>query len=321
MNRLYGLFGLLLFISCSQHTTRVLTITGDREIIPEGITIDKNTIFISSILKSKILHFDLKKQTVTDFISTNEYNFKSGVGLFVKDGLLFALTNSSIKHNEISKPYLYVFKVSDKKLLKIYELDDGKNHFWNDLTVNSLNEVFISDTRQNKVYKIKYPEEKIADFYSDATTILPNGLDISTDEKKLFIASTKYGVRILDIQSKKILNRIDTTTAGIDGLKYYKGSIFAVRNNDDEHNKHRLLHIYLSKLENSIQKVETLSARDDLWNVPTTLDIQNGYIYLLANSQMDNLDQNNSQIINKNILTDTYILKIKVKKRWLTWYL
>lgn len=313
MKSLIIIFGLLLLATCSQKTTRVLTVSVEKKLIPEGIAVNKNQIFISSIFKEKIIQYDLKTEMTTDFISTNEYGFKSGVGLFVKDSLLFALTNSSIKRNEIANPMLYVFSIPSKKLLKMYNLADKESHFWNDLTVDTNYQVFITDTQQNKIYKIKYPNDKIESFYTDSTTILPNGIDLSSDGSKLFIASTEYGMRILDIQSRKILNKVDNETVGIDGLKYYKGNLFAIKNTDIEHSKHRLLKILLSKDEEFIEKVEEISVRNDLWNVPTTLDIHNDFVYLLANSQMDNLNQDKLEIIDIQTLTNTYVLKFKIK--------
>ena len=49
------------------------------------------------------------------------------------------------------------------------------------------------------------------------------------------------------------------------------------------------------------------------FNVPTTIDIDKNYIYILANSQMDNLNQEKMSIIDKSKLTKTYIIKLRTK--------
>jgi hypothetical protein len=165
---------------------------------------------------------------------------------------------------------------------------------------------------------IKYPGDSIAQYYSDSTTISPNGIDLSQDGKRLFIASDKYGIRILDRESKKIINGIDTAAAGIDGIKYYNSSLYAVKNSALDHSKHRLLKINLSKDNNLIESVEGLELRNDLWNVATTIDIKDGYLYLLANSQMDNLDQEALRIIDTKVLTNTYVVKMKLSDFFLS---
>jgi len=47
-------------------------------------------------------------------------------------------------------------------------------------------------------------------------------------------------------------------------------------------------------------------------NIPTTIDIVDGYAYILANSQLDNLDQDKNEIIDPENLTNTYVLKVKL---------
>jgi WD40 repeat protein len=308
----------IFFYSCLQKSPRIITIKHNTDLIPEGIAVHDQKIFLSSIFKNKIIQYNINSQKASDFISTNEYNFGSGIGLFVKDNLLFALTNSSIKRSEKSIPSLFVFDIHDKKLIKTYSLNDSLNHLWNDLTFSSNNEIYITDTRLGKIYMIQYPEEKIVQYYSDSTIISPNGIDLSQDGKRLFIASDKYGIRILDRESKKITNSIDTATAGIDGLKYYNSSLYAVKNSALDHSKHRLLKINLSKDNNLIESVEGLELRNDLWNVPTTIDIKDGYLYLLANSQMDNLDQEALRIIDTKVLTNTYVVKMKLSDYFLS---
>lgn len=130
---------------------------------------------------------------------------------------------------------------------------------------------------------------------------------------KLFIASNEYGVRILDIPSLKILNDISVNTRGIDGLKYLNGNLYAVKNGNRNIKKHGLFQIQLNKELNSIKKVKPVLIDHKLMNVPTTFDIDGSSIYLLANSQLDNLNQETMKIINPKDLSDTYILKIKMK--------
>jgi sugar lactone lactonase YvrE len=87
----------IFFYSCSQKSPRIITIKHNTNLIPEGIAVHDQKIFLSSIFKNKIIQYDRKSQKASDFISTDEYNFGSGIGLYTKANLLFALSNSSIK--------------------------------------------------------------------------------------------------------------------------------------------------------------------------------------------------------------------------------
>ena len=102
-------------------------------------------------------------------------------------------------------------------------------------------------------------------------------------------------------------------TVGLDGIKYNNGKIYAIRNADKSIEKHKLMVISLTDNEEDIKKVDVLIEKHPLFNVPTTLDISDSYIYMIANSQMDNLNQLTNTIIDSTILTNTYILTIKCK--------
>jgi WD40 repeat protein len=315
MSKYLFLFLVIGLFSCSKkQPPDFYTIKTEKDFIPEGIAFSQDKIFLSSITKNKIVVYDTESDELSDFITSNQYGFGSGIGLFATDSLLFALSNSNIKPNEFSKPSLFVFRLEDKKLVRKYILDDKQNHFWNDLTVSDLGQVYITDMRQNKVYTIKYPLADIQEFYGDSTTTLPNGIDLSADGSKLFIASTKTGVRILDLKTRKVLNKINTFSNGIDGLKFHEGNLYGMRNIDKPQELHSFLKIKLSKNQDEIEQVDMQTVIRDRWNVPTTMAITKNEILLLVNSQMENLDQTNMFINEPDKLTDTFVERIKIRQ-------
>ncbi|HET9056277.1 MAG TPA: SMP-30/gluconolactonase/LRE family protein [Chitinophagaceae bacterium] len=313
MNGLFkmrNLFTPMLFfacISCSSPSTNSFVITNEKDFFPEGITTNGRLIFISSITKNKIVQYDFNTKKTTDFIYSNQYGFSSGVGLFLKDSLLFALTNNK-------KPGLFIFNINNHTLIKKYQLNDNQTHFWNDLVISKENHIYITDSEQDEIFRIKYPDDSIQAFFQDSSAIkMPNGITLSEDDKKLFIASTTAGLRILDLKEKKIVNIPNDETKGIDGMKYFGNKIYAIVNISRDAQKHRLIKISLTKNNEAIERVDTLLKAHPLMNVPTTIDIKNNIIYILANSQMDNLNQEEMKAINKSILTDTYIIRLKIK--------
>ena len=51
-----------------------------------------------------------------------------------------------------------------------------------------------------------------------------------------------------------------------------------------------------------IQSVKSVLVGHSALNVPTTFDISNNHVLMLANSQMDNLNQDNNQIIKQGLI-------------------
>jgi len=113
--------------------------------------------------------------------------------------------------------------------------------------------------------------------------------------------------------SNQFLNEPDTTglTGGIDGMKLYRNSIIAVKNGSLRNEEHAVLRFFLDDAGINIIKTDTLLINHPKINIPTTLDIKDGWVFCLANSQMENLDEN-WQLVRKEELTYTYILKFKL---------
>jgi WD40 repeat protein len=311
MFRLAGIFFLFSFISCSGQALKIIRIDPDKDLIPEGIAVHEGRIFLSSIYKNKIVFFDTKTNTASDFIAEKQHGFRSGVGMLIKENLLFALSNDN--HKDSLTSALYIFNLSNKKQVGRFELRDNQKHFFNDLTINKLNQVFITDSRHQAVYKLDYPAGKIELFLSSPDISFPNGITLSDDEKKMFIASSNKGLKIYDLTEKKLVDSSFNETKGIDGMKFYKSTIYAVRNTDKNPEKHGLYAIILNEESTGVKQVKPLLTGHSLMNIPTTLDIDKNYIYILANSQMDNLDESENKLIREKDLKHTYVIRLRIK--------
>ncbi len=286
----------------------VITIDFENDLIPEGITIDEanSKLYLSSIYKRKLVAHDLISQHTQNFISSGEYGYKSGVGITIWNGKLFALGSDLIEGNWSS--VLLVFDLNNKELLHTYHLDLTSSHLMNDLAIDQNGEVYITDTVNHCVYRLQYPDGTIEPFYAHELLQNPNGIAISDDGKKLFVDSWPNGVRVIDLKTKAMGNGKNEKTKGIDGLKYYKGDLYGIRNAGNDTSKHGLVKMVLDESEEKITKVVPLLMDHELMDIPTTFAIANGKAYILANSQLLNLDQETKTIISPQKLKPTYIL-------------
>ncbi len=76
---------------------------------------------------------------------------------------------------------------------------------------------------------------------------------------------------------------------------------------------HGLYKVNLRSSETMIGEIEPVLIHHNKMNIPKTISIRNNTVYILANSQLENLNQTKNQIIDKNKLTNTYIIKMKIK--------
>lgn len=309
----YLVYLLFLFGPLCTAQTDVLEITYDKALIPEGIAVDpkEGKLYLSSILRKKIVETDLASGKSTDFIGSGAYGYKPGIGITIKNRRLFAL--GSEKKNGSWSSILLVLDLEDGSLIHSYMLNETGNHLMNDLAISTSGQIFITDTERHRVYKLDYPDGSLSIFLDDAQIQYPNGIAISEDNTKLFVDSWSHGIRVVDIKSGEILNdkHEGTTQIGIDGLKYHAGHLYAIRNGAESEG-HGLIKIQLSENEETIEGITPLLVGHENMNLPTTLAIAEGYIYVLANSQLDNLDQDTYTIIDEDKLTPTYILKYKI---------
>ncbi|MEK6153578.1 SMP-30/gluconolactonase/LRE family protein [Flavobacteriaceae bacterium 3-367] len=293
----------------------VLEISYDKALIPEGIAVDskQGKLYLSSIHRRKIVETDLASGKSIDFIGSGAYGYKPGIGITVKDHRLFAL--GSEKKNDSWSSILLVLDLEDGSLLHSYKLNEEGNHLMNDLAISRSGQIFITDTERHRVYKLDYPDGSLSVFLDDAQIQYPNGIAISEDNTKLFVDSWSHGIRVVDIKTGEILNgkHEGTTKIGLDGLKYHAGHLYAIRNGGEKE-AHGLIKIPLSENEQTVGGIIPLLVGHEKMNLPTTLAIAEGHIYVLANSQLDNLNQDTYTVIDEAKLTPTYILKYKIEQ-------
>lgn len=296
----------------------------EKDLIPEGITYDPTTgdFYLSSIFKDKIVR--VSKGKTTDLIKTGHEGFQGGVGLHVDNKRRILWTCSGNIMGKKFRRAIHAFDLNTMKLLKkdVHTIDTARR-FYNDLAIADDGSVFITDTFDNSLWKwsldMESPDEKNigpVKLPLDAVVEFPNGIAITPDNEYLIVATAR-GLKRVNINTNhvEVLPKPEgsLSSAGLDGIEYYKGSIIAVQNGYDKNSDMKLVRYFLSKDHDKIEKVVVLDTGNKYFAVPTTLTIVNDEAFVIANSQLDNLDQDKLKIIAPEKLTQTVVLRYKLK--------
>lgn len=110
---------------------------------------------------------------------------------------------------------LVVINTETGQAEKTYDAIDTKNAFLNDVTVAKDGTVYVSDSRFDKIYRLK--DDKWEVWMQGESLNKPNGL-LAVGKDKLLIGSTKIGaLRAIDVNTKTILTIADGMAA-TDGI-------------------------------------------------------------------------------------------------------
>lgn len=305
-----GILILAFLYMLSSQAQKVITLSGQPDLIPEGIAISPaGNLYISSYFKRNILEYRPQSGQLRNFIESEEQGFLHGTGMTVKNGLLFALSGEI--RGDKARSALHVFDLNSGELLHNYSLEDSENSFMNDLAVSDSLMVYITDTKGHRVLRLHYPKGELEVFLSGEEIQHPNGIAISEEGSTLFVDSWSHGIRIIDLRTSRILNtrHAPTSGIGIDGLKYHGGALYAIRNGGDNAASHGLIKIPLLEDESALGEPVNLLTGHPKMEIPTTFCILGDTAYILANSQLEDLDQEENRIVNPSKLSDTYILE------------
>ena len=118
-------------------------------------------------------------------------------------------------------------------------------------------------------------------FVGPGTLLYPNGIALSPDEKRLYVADLKHGLAVVDLSTKAtrpLPHPASLSTAGIDGLYAVASDLVAVQNGAG---RERVVRYWLDPEGEHIQKLEVMEARNPFFRIPTTgVVTSEGFVYL-----------------------------------------
>lgn len=312
------LFSLISFLSltsfCLMESDVAYTIN-EKDLIPEGIAYSNLTesFYVGSIFKRKIVQVDAKTGKYKDFINEGTLDL-SYLGIITDDsrGHLWVCGNSPKKGGLSS---ICKFDLKTGNLLKQYSYKDNSVNLYNDLTLDSNSNVYFTNSNGQRVYMIDSKADTVSILFDGKKIIYPNGITISPDDKYLYIASHVHGIRVFDIKNQQIIGAPDTThvSRGIDGLKYYKGSLVGVQNALNLGKDATLVRYYLDETGTKIEKMEVIDHNNPKFKIPTTAAVRGNQLYCLVNSQLRDMNFDEHTIIDPGKLQDVIVMRYDLK--------
>jgi sugar lactone lactonase YvrE len=301
---------LILIFSCRPQD-QTIPLNFQKDLIPEGITLNPKTqtIFLNSLRHGKIVSCDMDGSNPKDFITDNQYGYLPGFGMFVKGDTLYALGNSLSQKN--SKSILLLLNVKTGAFINSFSPKDTSFKYLNDLAVASNGDVFITDSENNIIYTIQAKKAVLEVYLETEEVRNSNGITLSDDGKYLYIASNKKGIGIVDRQTKRIINQSNEEYRGIDGLKFYKGSLIGIVN-AKKGNENGIYRYFLNERSTGITRKEKIFSFKDESKISTTFSILDGYMYFVLNTQLDNLDGETGKIIDEKKLEAYQLMKYRI---------
>ena len=268
----------------------------EKDLLPEGIAHDPETgaFFVGSLHKRKIVRID-KAGKASDFTKSGQDGLWDVLGLKIDPAArtLWACSAAGASAGEQDgTSSLFRYDLKTGKLLGRYDLP-GRPRLCNDVALGKDGDVFVTDSKGGMLHRLRKQEGdyKLETFVGPGTLTYPNGIAVSPDLGKLFVADFKKGLSIVDTTTAKVRplpypERVHV--AGIDGLYFHKGSLLAVQNSAGAE---RIVRFRLNAALDAIESEEVLESRNPLFKIPTTGVLVGGTLAVIANSQLDSLDE------------------------------
>ena len=267
----------------------------EKELHPEGLEfLSKSNLWLSSsIRKRKIVSFDSKTGTCTDWFSDDQLYAVFSIKKDINEQFLWVVTAAIPEMERFSavlegKAAVLKIDIKTKKVVQRFEMEG--NHVFGDLYVTKTNEVYVSDSNKPIIYKIQ--NDVMTEWISlENEAYNLQGITMNTDESKLFVADYLKGISVISLKDKShqwLSFPNGTIGKGIDGLCFYKSSLITVQNGVKPI---RLVQFNLNEEQNTITGFRIIDHNRSEFNEPALATIVKNKLYFFANSPWQAYDK------------------------------
>jgi SMP-30/Gluconolactonase/LRE-like region len=270
---------------------REATRTTEKDLVPEGMAYDpqRNVFYLSSLNRRKIVEIGRDGRT-SDFVPADNYGLLPVLGIRINpsDGTVWADS-----YTDSGRTELLHFDGAGK-LLGRFKPEGSAKHGFNDLVVRKNGEVITTDSLANAVLRFDPGARTFTALPMHRPLFYPNGIALSDDDRTLYVADSLGVVRVdlANGESRDVDPGPKSTLAGIDGLYWHNSSLIGIQNGIGSP---RVAAFRLSSDGLRVTRTTVLENRSNFCVLPTTGAIRGSDFFFIANSQIDNL--NNDKVM------------------------
>ena len=261
----------------------------------EGIAYDPVSRRLFAGPEGQIVQID-EGGKVSPFVSGNGLRQVLGIKVDPERRLLWAVSGRfpdvapgpTPPPEDVGTGGVHVYHLDRAERIGVYELDERPVlHGFNDIALARDGTVYVTDSTQGAIYRLKPGATELERWLQDSKLSLPNGLVLSPDDKRLYVAYFE-GVSAIDTGSgaRKLLKLpADAAAHNLDGLAWHDGSILGMHTSPFFR---RVVRLHLSDDGTAIDKVTVVNARTPDYH-QTTAAVAGDKLYVVGGSPLPNL--------------------------------
>lgn len=267
----------------------------EKDLIAEGIAHDpvERVFYVGSIHRRKVVSVDARG-VVKDFTGEGQDGLWGVLGMRV-DAARRVLWVNSVAGPEAGEARgssgVFKYDLKTGRLIKKYLLPNKpRTHLLNDVALNPRGDAFITDSEEGSVYVVRAARDELETLVAPGTFIYPNGVTLSPDGRRLYVADFATGLSAVDVESgavKAVEYPEGVIVHGADGLYFYRDSLVAVQN---LRGPGRVVRLFLNREGDRVQSARVVEAFNSLFEIPTTGVLVGDELFYIANSQLRKLD-------------------------------
>ena len=277
------------------HSTPAFTLA-ERDLLTEGIAFDPKTrsFLVDSVHRGKILRVDVHGRT-TEFVPPGLKGFWAPLGMRVDPahGVLWvagAALPQTVGYDtaDSGRSGLFRFDLASGALTGRFPLPaDGQPHTLGDVAIARSGDVYSTDSRGPRVYRVRAGSDSVEEFVSSPLLLSAQGLALDAEERTLYVADYSRGILRIDLATRavRLLETADDVLAlGIDGLSLVEGSHVGIQNGVVPH---RVVRLHLDASGNRVERAEVLERARPDYAEPTLGVVVGRDLFYVAASQWE----------------------------------
>lgn len=156
-----------------------------------------------------------------------------------------------------------------------------------DLVVAADGTVYVSNAENGAIHVCAPGCDRLADLVPPGRFRNPQGLALSHDGRRLYVADYGYGLAVIDLRTggiARVVTRGPAMLDGIDGLVGWHGDLIAIQNGT---NPRRIVRLRLGSKGRVVRSIEVLERANPDWGEPTLATVADNRLLFVADGQWE----------------------------------